>query len=122
VSDPPGGAAERGRIEPPGPLAVVDGVVVVTVHVQPRASRAGLVGRHGDALKVAVTAAPVDGRANEAVARVLADVFGVKRRSVELRAGAQSREKRFAVTGPTLAEAGRILADLGALSIEGPHR
>lgn len=69
------------------------------MHVQPGARRAEVVGTHGDALKVRVTAPPVDGRATTAVAAVLADHFGVPGRDVVLVTGATSRRKRFRVTG-----------------------
>jgi uncharacterized protein len=72
---------------------------VVHVHVQPRAGQSQLVGRHGDALKVRVTAPPVDGRANEAAARLLAGALALPPARVVLVSGAQSRLKRFRITG-----------------------
>jgi uncharacterized protein (TIGR00251 family) len=75
------------------------GDVVVTVHVQPGARRDAVVGRHGDALKVRVTAPPVGGRANQAVLRLVAAALGVPTASVEVASGASSRRKRLRITG-----------------------
>ena len=74
--------------------------ILVAVHVRPRSSTSGIVGLHGDALAVRVTVPPVDGRANDAVARVLADALGVPPSRVVLVAGATTRTKRFEVRGP----------------------
>lgn len=71
----------------------------VTVRVQPRASSNGVVGRHGDALKVRLTAPPMDGAANEALADLLAESFGVSRRSVTIVSGAGSRTKVVQLEG-----------------------
>jgi uncharacterized protein (TIGR00251 family) len=81
-------------------LVTADGDAhALAVHVQPRAGRTALVGRHGDALKVRVAAPPVDDRANIAAAELLADVLGVAKGDVELVTGARSRLKRFRVRG-----------------------
>jgi uncharacterized protein len=77
--------------------------------VQPRASRTELAGRHGDALKVRVAAPPVDGAANEALIRFLADHLDVSRSAVRLEAGATGRIKVLAVTGIGVAAAMRRL-------------
>ena len=74
-----------------------EGALVLSVHVQPRAGRSAVVGRHGHALKVVVAAPPLDDRANEATADLLASELGVARSSVELVGGARSREKRFRI-------------------------
>lgn len=92
------------------------GALLVWVHVQPGARRTELVGRHGDALKVRVAAPPVDGKANAAVAAVLADHFGVPRRDVELVAGATARRKRFRLVG---VPADRVDALVWAASVAG---
>ena len=73
------------------------GALVLSVHVQPRAGQSAVVGRHGHALKVVVAAPPLDDRANEATAVLLATELGVARSSVELVGGARSREKRFRI-------------------------
>jgi uncharacterized protein len=78
--------------------ATADGVVL-RVHVQPRAGRDVITGRHGDALKVRVRAAPTDGRANEAVARQLAEAFAVAPSAVQQVSGRTSRAKRFLLVG-----------------------
>ncbi len=83
-------------------LGEVRGVVVrVGVHVQPRASRSEIVGLHGAALKVRLQAPPVDGAANEALVKLLADRLGVPRRSVHVVAGATSRAKTVEIEGTT---------------------
>ena len=74
--------------------------IVVAVHVRPRASTAGIVGTHGDAVAVRVTVPPVDGRANAAVAAVLADALEVPPSHVVLVAGATARAKRFEIRCP----------------------
>lgn len=73
--------------------------VRLRLRVAPGARRDGLVGVHGDALKLAVRAAPEKGRATEAVLRVLAGVLGVPAQQVVLIAGAASRDKVVAVRG-----------------------
>ena len=85
---------------PPGAVRVDhshDGPVL-TVQVVPRARRAGVVGVHGDALKLAVHAPPVDGAANAAVLAALADWAEVARSSLRLVSGATSRRKRVLFT------------------------
>jgi uncharacterized protein len=79
------------------------------VRVSPGASRAGVVGRHGGAWKVRVTAPPEDGRANAAVVRLLAEVLELSRRDVEIAAGHGSRDKVVSLAGVSAAEADRRL-------------
>ena len=76
-------------------------VVRVSVHVQPRASRSEIIGQHGAALKVRLQAPPVDGAANEALVRLLAEALKVPERSVRVVAGATSRSKVVEVDGTT---------------------
>ena len=76
-----------------------DGTIVLAVHAQPGAGRSAIVGRHGTSVKVRVAAPPEGGRANEALARLLADAVGVDRGAVELVSGDHSRSKRFHITG-----------------------
>jgi uncharacterized protein (TIGR00251 family) len=93
-----------------------DGTVVLRLLVQPGARRPGVVGRHGDALKVAV-AAPADrGKANEAVLALVAEVLGVARSSVELVAGATARSKRVAVRGAGVEDVRAALGNVGGSS------
>lgn len=77
----------------------------LTLHVQPRASRTEVAGPHGDALKIRLAAPPVDGAANEALVRYVAERLGVARGAVVLVAGASSRRKVVEVTGVGAAEA-----------------
>lgn len=73
--------------------------MVLRVQVQPGAGRSEVVGRHGDALKVRVAAAPESGRANQACQRLLAELFDLGASAVTLVSGATSRSKRFALDG-----------------------
>jgi uncharacterized protein (TIGR00251 family) len=81
-----------------------DAAVRFAVRVQPRSSRAGVDGVHGDAVRVRVNAPPVDGAANEAVVEVIAKALGVAKRAVTIVSGATSRSKVIEVSGVTAAE------------------
>jgi uncharacterized protein (TIGR00251 family) len=76
-----------------------DGAVELSVHAQPAAGRTQITGRFGDALKVRVAAPPEQGRANVALAKALAEAFGVDAKAVSLVSGETSRTKRFRITG-----------------------
>jgi uncharacterized protein (TIGR00251 family) len=89
-----------------------DGTFTLSIHAQPGAGRSAVVGRHGDALKVRVAAPPERGRANDALAGLLAEEFGVKANDVELVSGATSRSKRFRVRGVEPEEVPRVLERL----------
>jgi uncharacterized protein (TIGR00251 family) len=76
------------------------------LRVSPGATRAGVVGRHGEGWKVRVTAAPERGRANEAVVRLLAETLSVPRDAVTLVSGHGGRDKivELAGLGPSQVE------------------
>lgn len=76
-----------------------DGGSTLRVRVSPRASSNGLAGERQGALVVRVTAAPVDGGANDALTRLLARVLQVPASAVEVRHGASGRDKLLHVSG-----------------------
>ncbi len=87
-----------------------DGVVSFAVRVQPRASRDQIAGEYQGALKVRLTAPPVDDRANEALRKLLASRLKVPLAAVRIAAGEHSRSKRVEIRGVT-AEMIRALAE-----------
>jgi uncharacterized protein (TIGR00251 family) len=87
---------------------------VLPVRAQPGARRPGVQGEQAGALKVAVSAPPQDGRANEALVEALREALGVRRSQVELLAGATGRDKKFLIRGLTRAELERRVAALVA--------
>jgi len=95
-----------------GDLKIDDGPggAEVGVRVIPRAGRDAVAGVRDGALLVRLAAAPVDGAANEALVRVLAETLGVPRRAVTLVSGERSRRKRVRIAGLTAADAGRRLS------------
>jgi len=72
---------------------------VVNVKAAPRSSKAGLDGLLGDAVKVRVRCAPVDGKANKELIEVLADAFGIPKSSVIFKSGETSKTKRLLLRG-----------------------
>ena len=86
-----------------------DGAVSFAVRVQPRASRDEIAGEWQHALKIRLTAPPVDDRANEALRRLLAKRLKVPLSAVRIAAGERSRTKRVEIRGVT-AGAVRALA------------
>jgi len=81
-------------------------LVCFLVRVQPRASRDAVVGEVEGALKIRLTAPPVDDRANEALRRFLAAELKIGISAVRIAGGERSRTKRIEVRG---VERGRIL-------------
>jgi uncharacterized protein len=75
--------------------------VVFTVRVTPRASRDAIGGEYQGALKVRLTAPPVDNLANEALCRHLAKRLNLPLSAVRILSGFTSRTKRVEVTGVT---------------------
>jgi uncharacterized protein (TIGR00251 family) len=84
--------------------------VVFQVRVQPRASANHIAGTTGDFLKLRLTAPPVEGKANEACRKFLAELFSVPRAQIEIISGAASRNKTIKITGITARELQEILS------------
>ena len=76
-----------------------DGAVTVDIAVKPRSSREGVGPIQGDRLCVAVNAPPVDGKANEAVVRLLASIFKIPRSAVTIVRGETGRKKTIRIAG-----------------------
>lgn len=74
--------------------------LILACHLQPKASCDEFAGLHGERLKIRLTAAPVDGKANAKLLAFLADAFAVSKRQVSLESGQQSRQKRVRITQP----------------------
>ncbi|MBU0961315.1 MAG: YggU family protein [Proteobacteria bacterium] len=70
-----------------------DGRVLLHLYVLPRSSRNGLRGIHENSVKLAITAPPVDGRANAAVISFLTSFLGLKKKDIEIKYGLHSRNK-----------------------------
>jgi hypothetical protein len=85
----------------------------LVLHVQPGASQDQWLGWHGDALKLAIKAPPVDGKANHYLIAFLATAFGVRKSDVELRRGELNRHKQFVIRQPT-----QLPAALAALGLQ----
>jgi hypothetical protein len=74
------------------------------VKVHPRAKKNAITGEVGDALKVSLTAPPVDGKANEACIEFFAKLLKVPRSSVTIASGQVTREKVIRVAGLSVAQ------------------
>jgi uncharacterized protein (TIGR00251 family) len=86
------------------PIRQTPAGVTFSIKVHPRAKKNGITGEVGDALKVALTAPPVEGKANEACIDFFAELLEVPRSSVTIGAGETSRNKVIRVVGLPAAE------------------
>lgn len=77
---------------------------VLLVRAQPGARRSGIQGAYRVMLKIAVSAPPEDGRANDAIVDVIRDSLSLKRSQISLLSGQTSRDKRFLIIGITSEE------------------
>jgi uncharacterized protein len=87
-----------------------DGAVTLDIVVQPRCPREGVGPVLRDRLKVSVNAPPVEGKANQAVQRVLAEAFGVPRSTVTILRGEAGKRKTVRIAGVTAAAALQFIA------------
>ena len=83
--------------------------VVLNVRAQPRSSRSGIDGLLGDAVKVRIKCAPVDGKANKELVETLADVFGLSKSAVVFKSGETSKTKRILLRGIVAAQVKSVL-------------
>ena len=90
----------------------------VRLRVSPGAARAAVLGRHCEAWKVRVAAAPERGKANEAVLELLAEALAVPRANVTLVSGGASRDKIVELAGIAPDEIERRLAMAGGQETE----
>ncbi len=93
------------------------GGAIITIQVQPKASKSECVGLHGDALKIRVAAPPIDGRANDALLEFLATQLNVSPSTLAIHSGAGGRHKRVLCTTLVAAE---VLARLDLTAGKGP--
>jgi uncharacterized protein len=75
--------------------------LILSVRLQPKASRNEIIGVQDNQLKVRLTAPPVDGKANIALCKFIAKSFAVANSQVELISGAHNRQKRLLIHSPT---------------------
>jgi uncharacterized protein (TIGR00251 family) len=88
-----------------------DGRITLTLHIQPGTKKTEFAGRHGDALKIRLAAPPVDGKANEALVRFVAETLQLPKSAVSLKSGQTSRRKVLEVTGATAEAVARLIDD-----------
>ena len=88
-----------------------DGGVTLNVRVIPRSARSEVVGEHDGALKVKLSAPPVEGAANDELIRLLAREFGLSRSAIDIVSGQRSKAKRVRMDA---IDSSRILAVLKA--------
>ena len=86
-----------------------DGRISLTLHIQPGAKKTECAGLHGDALKIRLAAPPVDGKANEALVKFIAERLGLAKSAVLLKSGQASRRKVLEVAGTTAAAIEQLL-------------
>lgn len=84
---------------PPHIRKQIDGAVLLSVKVQPRASRNEICAPAGNELKIRITAPPVDSAANEALVDFLAEILNCPRSAVQIVRGQTSRHKQLAIRG-----------------------
>jgi len=82
-------------------ITEADGSVTFSVRVVPRSSRNQIVGVEGGALKIKLTAPPVEGAANAALIEFIAEWLGVRRSAVSIISGDKARNKLVRVSGVT---------------------
>jgi uncharacterized protein (TIGR00251 family) len=84
-----------------GAITEKDGQVYLAVRVQPKASREEIRFEADGRIRIALTAAPVDGEANNALKAFLSKRLGIPKRAIEVASGEKSREKRLVLEGIT---------------------
>ncbi|WP_318479418.1 DUF167 family protein YggU [Photobacterium leiognathi] len=74
--------------------------LIIRLYIQPKASRDQIVGLHGDEIKIAITAPPVDGKANAHLVKYLSKQFKVAKGLIHVEKGLQGRHKQVRIEAP----------------------
>ncbi|MDM8564970.1 DUF167 family protein [Candidatus Halobeggiatoa sp. HSG11] len=74
--------------------------LILSIYVQPRSSQTGVVGIYDNKLKVKITAAPVNGKANADICKLFAKLFGVAKSKITILNGQTSRSKSLLIQSP----------------------
>lgn len=93
-------------------LSESDDGILLRIHLAPRASSERVMGVHNSALKIAVSAPPVDGAANQALIKYLAKLFKIPQSKVELIKGETSKQKVLLLKGLHLSQVEELVRDL----------
>lgn len=76
-----------------------DGSLLLSIYVQPRSHHNAIVGLHGDAIKLRLTAPPVDGKANKAVIAFWAKFLKIPKSAITIKSGLHNRMKKILLNG-----------------------
>ncbi|MEC4728234.1 DUF167 family protein YggU [Shewanella sp. D64] len=76
--------------------------LLLNLYIQPKASRDQIVGVHGEELKIAITAPPVDGKANAHLTKFLSKAFKVPKGNIKILKGEQGRHKQVKIVSPRI--------------------
>lgn len=95
-------------MEAPAVEARADGVLL-RVKVQPKASRNAILGEQGGRIRIALTAPPVEGAANDSLVKFLADILHVRRQQIVIKGGEHGREKSLLVQEITVEQVNSVL-------------
>jgi len=87
-----------------------DGSAVFSVRVKPGGKKNEVIGVHDGALKLSVTAPPIEGKANRAVTKFVSQLLGVAPSRVDIISGESSRTKRVRIEGLSAREVKEILS------------
>jgi uncharacterized protein (TIGR00251 family) len=98
----------KSRKSPPRDKGAVESITL-SIRIQPRASKNEFTRMENGGLKIRLTAPPVDGAANEALIRLLANMLSVTRSQIEIVSGHTSRDKIVRIRGVGKADAERVL-------------
>lgn len=79
-----------------------NGKLILSLYIQPGAKNTQFAGLHGDALKISLAAPPIEGKANKALIKFLADCFQVSANQVSIKRGAHSRYKLVEIEQATI--------------------
>ncbi|KEA65190.1 hypothetical protein ADIMK_0892 [Marinobacterium lacunae] len=78
-----------------------EGALILSCHLQPKASKDEISGLHADSVKIRITAPPIEGRANAHLIKYLAKLFGVPKSDVTIISGELGRAKRVRIENPS---------------------
>ncbi|MCL1138966.1 DUF167 family protein YggU [Shewanella pneumatophori] len=84
------------------PALMQQGNLLLQLYIQPKASRDQIVGLHGEEIKIAITAPPVDGKANAHLTKYLSKAFKVPKGDIEILKGQMGRHKQVKIVAPKL--------------------